>query len=189
MVSSASASKQFQLRRADGEPHPDVPVPHGVSYFCVNGNSKAPRCLSVPPTGEAARRAYLLEPVRRGHESLLLLLAAPTYPVRVNGEFITHCACLREQDVIQLDDGTAYQVLVQVRSVIGSAPAEYADKDCPICHAKIGKSIVYLCPACSGAVHCDRSGGEKARNCLLGSECPACHARIAFQDPGPGAEE
>lgn len=119
----------------------------------------------------------VVEPVQRGTECLLLLLAAEGRPFRVNGELTTHCQCLRQGDVVELFGGATLHVTLHMSTTIGPAPTEYADRRCPTCRGVIGTSIVYICPVCRVAIHCDDGPGERL-NCLLGSECPACHSPV-----------
>ncbi len=201
MARNASTTRSFHLvdhqRGADtagrpasrgsaaGAPADDavLVVPDGVSRL-VFGDGRRPRILSRPrrrgPVGD--RIECVLEPLRRGHDTSLLLLAPPGRPVRINGEHTAHVICLRQRDVIQIGRWTLH-IAVHVHAEIGLAPAEYAGHKCAVCRRDVAGTVVYLC-VCGAAIHCDRSGRKTAADCLLGTDCPVCRTPIRFDGYG-----
>jgi len=101
-----------------------IEVPAGPSYLVLGGEK--PYLVTVPPTRLPADSIYLVEPLSRGPDTALLLLAPAAQPVRVNGEHIARVACLREADVVELGPcGWVCQATLSVRVTIGRPPDAY----------------------------------------------------------------
>ncbi len=185
MVSQAASSRHFNLvfetipAGGDVDGSTCVQVPGGASYL-VLGDEK-PRLVTVPPARLPADSIYLVEPLSRGSETALLLLAPASRPVRVNGEHVARVACLGEADVVELGPtGWVCQASLSVRVAIGCPPEAYLGRTCPICRTSFVEStLVWLCPSCGAALHAEPPDAADAKRCIDPcSECPSCGAPI-----------
>ncbi len=209
MVSHAESSRHFQLvfetipgggdvvAVDTGRPKPGsggtlttngltrIEVPAGPSYLVLGGEK--PHLVTVPPTRLPADSIYLVEPLSRGPDTALLLLAPAAQPIRVNGEHIARVACLKEADVVELGPcGWVCQATLSVRVTIGRPPDAYLGRECPICRTPFVESTsVWLCPSCGTALHAEPDGPGAKRCIDPCSECPSCGAPIVRDPSSP----
>ena len=187
MVSQAQSTRHFQLVfeaiPAGGDAVAVDPtrieVPDGPSYL-VLGDEK-PRLVTVLPARHRADSIYLVEPLSRGPETALLLLAPAARSVRVNGEHVASVACLSEADVVELGtSGWVCQATLSVRVTIGRPPEAYLGRVCAICRTQFVESTaVWICPTCGAAVHAEPPDTADAKQCIdTCSECPSCSAPL-----------
>lgn len=163
-----------------------IEVPAGPSYLVLGGEK--PYLVTVPPTRLPADSIYLVEPLSRGPDTALLLLAPAAQPVRVNGEHIARVACLKDADVVELGPcGWVCQATLSVRVTIGRPPDAYLGRECPICRTPFVESTsVWLCPGCGTALHAEPPDAPGAKRCIDPcSECPSCGAPIVRDPTSP----
>ncbi len=156
-----------------------IEVPAGPSYLVLGGEK--PRLEAVLPARLPADSIYLVEPLSRGPETALLLLAPASRPVRINGEHVARVACLTEADVVELGpSGWVCQATLTVRVTIGHPPEAYLGRTCPICRTPFVESTaVWICPSCGTALHAEPPDTADAKQCIdTSSECPSCSAPI-----------
>jgi hypothetical protein len=192
VTATAGSTRRFQLvddaALIDDQPR-HVAVPDDVSGLVAARNGKQPRCEPVAGRRRPGGAACLLEPVVQENVPYLLVLTSERRPIQVNGERRARIACLRQRDQLQLHDGRTFQVALHIECVIGRAPASHQDKPCAVCHETVGERVVYLCPSCDSAVHCDRRDPDDVRDCLsLCSECPSCRSPIVRGEYTQGSE-
>ncbi len=160
-----------------------IEVPAGICRLTIRGDGPIELSPLDGPNAEpnsASGGEVLVEPVPRGRELRLLVAAAPGTVVRVNGELDLGLASLEPGDVMQVADRVVH-LAEHVHCVIGTAPAELAERLCPVCQKPARTDPVYLCPACGAPVHCrpdDGTGEVEGRQCLLGRECPCCRSAV-----------
>ena len=189
MIQIARVLRQFQLIDAEADDHGThevLRVPEGLSYLVIGPAAGGPRIVpesaaaSADPSCPDGTCSVILEPIARQGELVLLMVLSPAQPpVVINGVTAGRVATLRQGDVIQLDDGRhAFHVALHLHSVIGRAPKDRADDLCLTCHRTLDRDIVLICSVCGHAQHCDTSGDEKARNCILSDTCPSCKTTL-----------
>ncbi|HOX57293.1 MAG TPA: hypothetical protein P5205_11660 [Candidatus Paceibacterota bacterium] len=166
-----------------GTPVPGaLALPPGLAWL-QSGAGGIPR-ISTSPPGDA-ENAVLIEQVAQGWQTRLLLVAARSGRVHVNGLPAPRFSLLKERDTLRLDGDSLVHVTVFNRPVIGPAPAASLGSECPVCRVRFAASIrCYIC-ACGNPTHFEE-GGDDCLQCALlrvRSGCPYC-GRPMVLEPG-----
>lgn len=158
---------------APSAPPTTLPLPAGVCYLRLDGER-------LVVTEEAPTEpTVVLEPVRVGTQSRLLLVVPAGRRVRVNGQPVPCVALLGVRDQLQIDAGPILHVTLHHRPQVGPPTADRLGQECPVCRGPLtAETTVYVCSACGIALHAE---GEDGLDCVnIGSECPACGAAVTM---------
>ncbi|MHC4949287.1 MAG: hypothetical protein ACYTG1_13710 [Planctomycetota bacterium] len=180
MVRHAEAVRRYELHLdepAGAGPGTDervLPVPEGISYMTLPAD--APARLDPRPSETPDGPVYLVEPLVRRQDAICVLVAPADHPVRVNGEALTHLACLGHDDVVELPGCRTGRVALHRSSRPGRPPADLVGRACPLCTRPFtGTTTVWICPACRTALHAEAGDGDDVLRCVtIGTECPSC---------------
>jgi hypothetical protein len=145
-----------------------------------------PSCIAFDDTPRLADAGTLLvEPVHRGRDAALLLMAAPDVTLRVNGLPCGQIVCVHAGDVVESGiAGWVTQVEMTTRWQLGTPPESLLGERCPICRRVFDeRTTVWVCPVCGTGLHLEPGTSAETLKCLdLASECLQCHLAIDRDD-------
>jgi hypothetical protein len=187
---TAMSLQQFHLflETPDGESEGLTPIAipaEGLSYLQASG---PPRLVDGRATDAA-----LLEPIAMRPSPVLMMLRPAGASVLVNGSPPLPVAVIRPGDRIRLGDGHLLRVARYDPPPVGPPPAGAVGTPCSVCRVPLATdTVVYVCPACGLAVHCegpDRGPADERLECaLLSSTCVRCGSPVRPEggwDHGP----
>jgi hypothetical protein len=150
-----------------------IPVPAGAVQLAASP-------LGLVPLVEQDIDGIVLEPITRDHQNFLMLKSHGEERLRLNGQPAPIIAILAERDHLQLDDETGLHLTLFHRPRIEPPAPELIGKPCPVCLTPFTSdppTLVYYCPRCNGATHCEGSDqpSEDRLECIqLSPTCPLC---------------
>jgi hypothetical protein len=160
---------------------PSLAVPQAVAWLATVPGA-APRLHDQQPRDTNV--AALLQPVDApNHPARLLLLNLNGHRARVNGLRAPRAFLLKERDCFQLGDDVAFHVTTFTRPAVGPASAAHIGKECLVCRTRFSpESVVYTCPFCGRAMHCEAKGADGLECARLSPECPACARAVILRE-------
>jgi hypothetical protein len=190
-MSTAATSRQFFLvpETPDGESDGLESIAlavEGPSHLATSG---LPQLVD-----RRAADAALLEPIATRPVPVLMMLRPTEALVLVNGSPPLLVAVIRPGDRLRLAGGHSLRVARYDPPAVGPTPADAVGTPCAVCLAPLAAdTVVYVCPVCALAVHCegpDRGpAGERLECALLGAVCVRCRTPVRPEggwDHGPG---
>jgi len=179
MMATATPPPRFYLvpEPLDGESARREPIAvpaEGVSYLALFG---PPRLV------DGGAGAVLLETIATPLVPVLIVIRQDATPVLINGARPLPLAVVRPGDFVRLPDGPALRIVRYDPPAVGPTPSGAVGTPCAICRMPMAvDAVVYVCPACGLAVHCegpDRGpAGERLECALLGSACVRCGSPV-----------
>lgn len=149
--------------------------PAGISYLTLSPE-QPPRVLLEPPARMS--QAAVLETVRREQHPYLVMLGPTGQELRVNGVPAPPLVILHVRDQVQMGENYLLHLSLFRRPYIGPPAKEYTGSKCLVCRLPVAAdTTIYICPNCSGALHCEgeeKSQQDRLECARLSSGCPRC---------------
>jgi len=162
----------------DGEFAPAV-IPDGIVALSVSGAGEPPM-LAEPGT----ESVVLLERLKQGDKTRLLLLAAAGVELRHNDELAPGLALLEQGDQVAIDGGAPFEFALFSQPYVGVPPSDHPGAKCQLCLKKLSgaDTRVWRCGACGQFAHAEEA--EDGLQCaLVNSSCLSCGEPVRFE-PG-----